>query len=291
MAKIKFGEIEGVSEGDIFNSRAELTATGVHRNIQAGIDGNGREGCASIVLSGGYSDDRDYGDLIIYTGHGGQGPNGVKQVKDQSPDSFGNKGLQISEVHGLPVRVTRGANHKSDYSPGKGYKYGGLYQVTESSWKKEEGRFGVCIFKLEKISSLASSNGIKADSFDVNAPAPRIPTTLLRIVRDTSKSREIKELYNYTCQVCSLRIELNGIGYAEGAHIKPLGRPHNGSDDISNLLCLCPNHHVMFDKFHFTVDHNFSLVGLQGNLHVKHNINMENFKYHYSLCKISNEVK
>ncbi|WP_406603762.1 HNH endonuclease [Neolewinella aquimaris] len=27
----------------------------------------------------------------------------------------------------------------------------------------------------------------------------------------------------------------------------PLGAPHNGPEDLSNLLCLCPNYHVKFD--------------------------------------------
>jgi hypothetical protein len=33
----------------------------------------------------------------------------------------------------------------------------------------------------------------------------------------------------------------------EAAHIRPLGAPHNGPDTLDNTLCLCPNHHVLFD--------------------------------------------
>ncbi|MFF4624980.1 HNH endonuclease [Nonomuraea jabiensis] len=36
--------------------------------------------------------------------------------------------------------------------------------------------------------------------------------------------------------------------YAEGAHIRPLGSPHDGHDVAGNLLCLCPNDHVLFDQ-------------------------------------------
>lgn len=261
MADIRFGEIEKIREGDIFASRKELSIAGVHRPIQGGIDGNGTEGTSSIVLSGGYADDEDNGDEIIYTGHGGQDANTKKQVSDQSWETYGNKGLLISELHGLPVRVTRGANHKSEYSPEKGYKYGGLYQVTDHFWKKEEGQLGVCRFKLVKISSLNFIEEKTEELLAVNdGPAPRVQTTILRIVRDTKLSREIKKLYNYTCQVCGIRIALNGIGYAEAAHIKPLGKPHNGTDVLANLLCLCPNHHVMFDKGHFRIDSNLSLI-------------------------------
>jgi putative restriction endonuclease len=36
-----------------------------------GIHGTAKEGADSIVVSGGYVDDRDMGDVIIYTGEGG----------------------------------------------------------------------------------------------------------------------------------------------------------------------------------------------------------------------------
>lgn len=47
---------------------------GLHRFTVHGIDGNGTEGVSPIVLSGGYGDDVDLGDEIIYTGHGGNNP-------------------------------------------------------------------------------------------------------------------------------------------------------------------------------------------------------------------------
>ena len=71
--------------------------------------------------------------------------------------------------------------------------------------------------------------------------------------------------------------------YSEGAHIKPLGKPHNGDDGLSNIICLCPNHHVMFDRGTFSIKDNFELIGLEtGRLKVldKHKLNKENIKYH-----------
>ncbi len=35
--------------------------------------------------------------------------------------------------------------------------------------------------------------------------------------------------------------------YAEAHHIKPLGSPHNGPDEKSNIVCVCPNCHVLLD--------------------------------------------
>jgi putative restriction endonuclease len=284
MAEIQFGEIIGVTEGQLFKDRKELAAAGIHRPLQAGIDGNGKEGSSSIVLNGGYIDDEDLGFEIIYTGHGGNDPSSKRQVADQSWDAPGNRGLVISELHGLPVRISRGPNHKSKYSPVSGYQYCGLYQVTQHFYDLGKDGFGICRFKLEKIAAIVPV------SWEVNEPAEkegsgeasRVPTTILRIVRDTKLSKQIKELYNYTCQVCGIRISFNGVGYAEAAHIRPLGRPHNGKDLLNNLLCLCPNHHVMFDKGHFSINEVHLLLGIEEELIVKgnHTIEVENLKYH-----------
>lgn len=284
MAEIIFGEIRGISEGDIFKDRKALAGAGIHRPLVAGIDGNRSSGSSSIVLNGGYVDDEDLGDVIIYTGHGGNDSSTKKQISDQSWEDGGNKGLLISELHGLPVRVSRGPKHKTKYSPKEGYQYGGLYLVTGHFYEKGKDGFGICRYRLEKLSTIASDKLEFQESEEdgVNEQPSRIPTTILRIVRDTKLSRAVKEMYDYTCQVCGLRIEFNGIGYAEAAHIRPLGKPHNGRDVLGNLLCLCPNHHVMFDKGHFTIDGNYQLVGVEGILNVKngHIIDRKNIEYH-----------
>ena len=67
-----FGDIPTFPPGSIFSSRKELSFAGIHPPLQAGISGSGKDGADSIVISGGYEDDHDYGDMIIYTGHGGQ---------------------------------------------------------------------------------------------------------------------------------------------------------------------------------------------------------------------------
>lgn len=88
-------------------------------------------------------------------------------------------------------------------------------------------------------------------------------------------------MYNFTCQVCEIRISIKGIGYAEAAHIRPLGRPHNGQDKLNNLLCLCPNHHVMLDKGIIAIENNYNLLGIDGklNVHKHHVIEKNNLEY------------
>ena len=92
------------------------------QKLGAGIDGNGKVGTSAIVLSGGYEDDEDHGDEIIYTGAGGNDPSSGKQTEDQTWENKGNAGLLKSMDQGLTVRVTRGHQHKSDYSPRSGFR-------------------------------------------------------------------------------------------------------------------------------------------------------------------------
>ena len=47
----------------------QVSEEGVHRPHVAGIAGKASEGAQSIVLSGGYEDDVDYGDEFFYTGN------------------------------------------------------------------------------------------------------------------------------------------------------------------------------------------------------------------------------
>jgi predicted restriction endonuclease len=71
--------------------------------------------------------------------------------------------------------------------------------------------------------------------------------TTERIVRTTQVVRNVKQLHRSHCQICGETIETPGGSYAEGAHIQPLGRPHDGPDVEANVICLCPSDHVRFD--------------------------------------------
>ncbi|MGH3370905.1 MAG: HNH endonuclease [Nocardioidaceae bacterium] len=57
------------------------------------------------------------------------------------------------------------------------------------------------------------------------------------MVRSTEVSRFVRGVHDHTCQICGLRLESPAGGYSEGAHIRPLGRPHDGSDTADNVLC------------------------------------------------------
>lgn len=276
-----FGHLAGYPEGSLFENRAELHAAGVHRHLQAGISGSQIEGAESIVLSGGYEDDQDLGNLIIYTGYGGRDPETGKQTRDQ-PFTRWNRALAYSAQNGLPVRVIRGSEHDSPYSPPTGYSYDGLYAV-EDYWH-ETGRSGFKIwrFRLTKISDNVVPGQLVSEESARYSAAERQEVRVSRVVRDTAQSRKIKALHDYRCQMCGTRLECPAGPYAEAAHIRPLGTPHDGPDTADNILCLCPNHHVLFDNGAVSVAENLSLIGDSGSLtvHRDHRINEQHLAYH-----------
>ena len=75
-----------------------------------------------------------------------------------------------------------------------------------------------------------------------------IYVTVYRTLRDTALARRIKRIYKNKCQICRKTTKLFGDKtYAEGHHIKPLGRSFGGADVQGNILCVCPTCHVQLD--------------------------------------------
>lgn len=283
----KFGDISGILEGDTFANRAILASAKVHRHLQAGINGSEKEGADSIVISGGYEDDQDFGNVIIYTGHGGRSEGSKHQVADQTLTRW-NKALAISCEKNLPVRVVRGANKHSTFAPEFGYRYDGLYNVTEYWREKGKSGFVIWRFRLEKIKDKNYADISQQDNFTKepksNYLAPnRKEYVINRIIRETKTAQFIKQLYDDTCQICGIQIKGPISTYSEAAHIKSLGQPHNGPDTKENLICLCPNHHKMFDLGAISIDENLNILGLENVkliINPKHNIDSEFTKYH-----------
>ncbi len=282
MAERSFGHVPGYPEGTLFQDRAELSESGVHVPIQAGISGSQTEGAESIVLSGGYEDDADDGDVIIYTGHGGRDPRTGQQIHDQ-PFSRGNRALALSKQNGLPVRVIRGSRHDSPHSPPSGYSYDGLYSVEEVWHDVGKSGFKIWRFRLAKIpSKVATGEEVREGSVAYSAPR-RQELRVARIVRDSARAEKIKVLYGHRCQICGTRLECPAGPYAEAAHVRPLGTPHNGPDTEDNILCLCPNHHVLFDNGAISIAEDLSLTGAEGGVltvHKHHHINPDHLAYH-----------
>lgn len=284
-----FGHVPHYPEGSHFETRAALSEAGLHRPTVAGISGSEKEGADSIVLSGGYEDDQDLGNVIVYTGHGGRDQQTGRQISDQL-FTRGNRALALSSLNGLPVRVVRGSKHPSPYSPADGYRYDGLFLV-DDYWQ-DTGRSGFLVwrYRLIKIPDTQRErereSSVQEESGHYGA-ASRREETISRIVRDTATARSIKVLYDHRCQACGIRLETAAGPYIEAAHIRPLGTPHDGPDSADNILCLCPNHHVLFDYGELMIGEDLSLEGEERRLtvHPRHRLNPEHLHYrreHYA---------
>ncbi|TIH29292.1 HNH endonuclease [Subtercola vilae] len=112
-------------------------------------------------------------------------------------------------------------------------------------------------------------------------------------------ARQVKRLYKNHCQVCNEVIPgLDGRTYSEGAHVKPLGRPHLGGDVLDNMLCLCPNHHTQLDIGGMVILDDMSVVDTLTKAQFAtlrftgaHRLDPRNAEYHRSLwAPLGNET-
>ncbi|KAL2228069.1 histone-lysine N-methyltransferase, H3 lysine-9 specific SUVH1-like [Sesamum indicum] len=151
----RIGHVPGVEIGDIFFFRMELCLVGLHAPSMAGIDYmsvkitmDEEPVAVSIVSSGGYDDDGDDCDVLIYSGQGGvQRRDG--QMFDQKLER-GNLALEKSLHRANDVRVVRGIKDIAG-SNGKIYVYDGLYKIQESWVEKNKSGCNVFKYKLVRV--------------------------------------------------------------------------------------------------------------------------------------------
>lgn len=281
----QFGSIPGYPVGSLFTNRTELARSGVHRPMQAGISGSKTDGADSIVLDRGYSDNEDHGSYIIYTGQGGQDSIGRrftgKQVRDQEITHHYNWALKISYEEKLPIRVVRGLHGDPAWSPSTGYRYDGLYQIVRH-WP-DEGIDGYRIWRY-RFECIDQSAVIESTE---DGPVRRTPVISDRPIRDSGLAQRLKKEYDFTCQVCDIRLDSPSGPYAEAAHIKPLGRPDDGPDIKSNMLCLCPNDHKLMDSGGIVIDERYRIIQVLDGKQLgvlrkapRHTISQEFLKWH-----------
>lgn len=116
--------------------------------------------------------DQDFGDVIVYTSHGGQDPGSRKRVADQTLTRQ-TMALVVSLQQGLPVRVVRGPTHRPPFSPTQVYRYDGLYIVDLCGHEKGAASFGTGLLNL----TLQSESSGSAEARPRGALA--LPTDLL----------------------------------------------------------------------------------------------------------------
>ena len=106
-----------------------------------------------------------------------------------------------------------------------------------------EGRYGLN-FEYEELQGEA----VALEHAGLESPATKRVVRNVRL-RNTFLGTEIKRRYGNLCQACRVPVPLTQERcYAEAHHLRPLGAPHFGPDVLGNIVVLCPNHHVMFDR-------------------------------------------
>lgn len=313
------GRIEGVAVGDHFDNRMHVMGAKLHQTNQKGISWLKDEKddlpvADAIVLNGGYIDDDDQWTRMRYTGASKgaeRDPNTGRLLRSQSWSYVDNAALKRSYERNYPIRVIRGYEGDERYSPPKGYRYDGLYRITAlrtalSKLPAPDGTaIEICQFDLERLpESQQGHTPVEAhvaealeelEELHEQQDEERYPevrnTAVQRLIRSVATSRRVKKLYDGECQLCGRRLlGPDGEVHSQGAHIRPLGKPHNGPDVEQNILCVCPNCHVRLDIGAVVVDKDWSIIvraamlgeGLLPKLKTKgwHRVHPEYIRYH-----------
>ena len=206
--------------------------------------------------------------VVLYVGH-----NLRKQgLDDLNEWTMANRSLP--KVTGLIV-------DKATKRPGKGFfpcydKKPG----TDDAWWRNEVRKALFFDWSPYVGTQKENSPVLiADDIPTDDLPERLKIEVSRLIRDTKLAIEVKALHNHTCQLCGKRLKLSpGRFYSEAHHLKPLGKPHNGPDRKSNIVCVYPNCHVKLD---------YSAVRiLPGQLRLipKHIVAQEFIDYHNKHC-------
>ncbi|MBI1178717.1 hypothetical protein GC207_14890 [bacterium] len=174
---------------------------------------------------------------MLYVGH---------NLREKGLDDLGEWTIENTSLPKITGLIVDAGTKR----PGKGFFPAfNKTDVKDDGWWHEEVRKSLAFDWSPYIGTQqATSPIVVADDLDDDELAPRVKGEISRIVRDTKIVREIKALHNHTCQLCGLRLELSpGTFYSEGHHLMPLGKPHNGPDKKSNIVCVCPTCHVKLD--------------------------------------------
>ena len=134
-----------------------------------------------------------------------------------------------------------------------------------------------------------------------DADVERVLVKHRRLVRDRKKAQDLKQRYDNTCIFCGTKLQVaKDRYYSEAAHIKGLGEPHSGPDKASNMLVLCPNHHIQFDlgvlRLHKVgADYRIKSAAPDDPLHgttitLTHPLDDDCVKYHHGCGSVIDEV-
>lgn len=267
--------------GARFSTRTALYASGVHRDVRRHICGGNstRLGAESVVIEAHDEYPVDLGSVVYLLGVGPQDRSG--RISGDQQFTGANRRLGRNVMTGQPVRVVRVVEGE--------YEYAGLWIVEDSFTRVSSTGYQLCVFRVRQQDSAASDEELHGWSGADADEAERRISTHYRLVRNSALPERVKTLYDHACQVCGIRIETLIGYYSEGAHLVPLGNGAAGADAVENLLCLCPNHHVMLDHGAIYLTDDWVIKDRQGRvlgsltIHPSHQLDARNARRHRML--------
>ncbi|KAK6362847.1 hypothetical protein TWF730_000300 [Orbilia blumenaviensis] len=157
-----FGAVEGIQVGKAWSARKEIVDARMHCRPQGSVHGTKKRGVYSIIIAGGYREDRNHGTTIHFTGVGGTTNGGNKRVAPNSrlsvedltegpnPINTENTAMGASLASQRPVRIMAGAGSGLTFCKHKqGFVYIGLWKVTGSHIYRNERGIDVLTWELD----------------------------------------------------------------------------------------------------------------------------------------------
>ena len=170
--------------------------------------------------------------------------------------AFSRSGVLEHDGLPLPLPAAHGSvgRELNDLDP-----YFGLPEEIEEALRDDPGAFTQLLDALERsfatpdeLRLTSAACGLQvtreqlSDGGVVRHAPERVQRTAYQFSRRVSVADAVKAYYDYSCQRCATRLMTPNGPVAEAAHIQALG--DEGSDEMCNLLCLCPNDHRTLDR-------------------------------------------
>ncbi|WP_433391053.1 HNH endonuclease [Micromonospora sp. KLBMP9576] len=203
----------------------------------------------------------------------------------------GERGLKTSDAHVLSAGFTPAVTALLSEPEVQGRAVAVLSAALAAETDRATLLADVGLAGYDSASGVLDDGNVAGSDEGAQGPPKRKTVLTQRIVRSTAVAERVKRLHGHRCQVCGIRLTTRYGFYSEAAHIKGLGRPHEGLDQDDNVLCLCPNHHVQFDTFAIFIDSDLVVRWTSDGkkigklrLHPKHAIGPAHLQYHRRFC-------
>ena len=157
-------------------------------------------------------------------------------------------GFTYSITRDMAARIVSDEIEELAYTHGNGADLAKLYRIFEQvsgeaypAWLDlEQERLDGLVSREPKTALIAAIRDLEA------AKGRLVECKGVHMSRNAALIIHIKALREHRCQICGTAIgRRNGPPYVEAAHIKP--KREGGSENLDNIMILCPNHHKEFD--------------------------------------------